>query len=159
MNSVEVRLAQPDDAAVVAQLLVDFNTEFDEPTPSTDEFSGRLLRLLEPDTAGFFALIAQADIAVGVAVVALRDTHYDDAPLAQLEELYVRPSERGRGVGAALLVEVEARLKGLGVADLAIAVDSPDTGARRFYERAGYSCLGGQTGEPMLLYERSLGGQ
>ena len=34
----ELREAVPDDAGVVARLLHDFNTEFEAPTPSVEEF-------------------------------------------------------------------------------------------------------------------------
>lgn len=112
------------DADVLAQLLVDFNDEFDEPTPSVDEFAGRLRRLLGRPL--FMALLAEADSAVtGFAIVTLRDTHYSDAPVAVLDELYVRPGQRGRGTGAALLTEVESLLRARRVEGLSIPVDAP----------------------------------
>ena len=44
-----VRLATPDDADVVAELLIDFNAEFDTPSPGVDVIGPRLRSLLDDD--------------------------------------------------------------------------------------------------------------
>src|SRR3954452_4244500 len=95
-----VRLAEPRDAAVAAALLHDFNVEFDTPTPGVEVLSGRLERLLRGrDTMARRA----GEPATGVALLTLRANVWSDGPVALLDELYVRPDRRGRGVGTALL--------------------------------------------------------
>ncbi len=58
-------------------------------------------------------------------------------PLAELVTLVVVPDARGRGVGSMLLDAVEARLRGLGIEDMAIAVLTTNADAARLYERRG----------------------
>ncbi|WP_082049672.1 hypothetical protein [Arthrobacter sp. SPG23] len=48
-NAGTPRRATPADAATVAQLLHDFNTEFETPTPGTAELTSRLSLLLAGD--------------------------------------------------------------------------------------------------------------
>lgn len=53
--------------------------------------------------------------------------------------LFVSPSVRGRGIGAALLKEVEAWLTCQAVQWIKAKVAAPNVDAIRFYELAGYS--------------------
>jgi len=55
-----------------------------------------------------------------------------------LETLSVLPSERGRGVGTALLDAVQAHLSALGVRRMELTMVARNAEARRFYERAGF---------------------
>jgi GNAT superfamily N-acetyltransferase len=138
----------------VAELLDRFNTEFDTPTPGPSVLAARLGGLLRGD--GMFALLA-GEPAVGIAVVSLRANAWFDGPVALLDELYVVPGERNRGIGTALLRAVEEESRARGSELVEINVDGEDTDARRFYERHGYSDRDpGQT-EPQLYYHRELG--
>jgi GNAT superfamily N-acetyltransferase len=78
-------------------------------------------------------------------------------PVALLDELYVAPELRGRGLGSALLAAAEALTRQRGGGLLEINVDGYDTGARRFYERHGY--VNSEPGEdqPLFYYYRELG--
>lgn len=148
-----IRKARPEDAGTIGRLLSDFNAEFDSPSPEAGTFARRLTVLLGRDDV--LVLLAEVDERdVGVAFLTLRPTPYADGPLAQLEELYVRPDQRSRGVGTLLVEELLARLRGLQVAEVHVGVDEPDTDARRFYERHGFSNVQPGTEERMLLYLR-----
>lgn len=130
-----VFLAGAEDAGVVAQLLHDFNVEFDTPSPGPGVLEGRLRTLLVgPST---FCLCVGAPVA-GFALVTLRPNVWYDGPVALLDELYVHPTWRGQGLGSelidALLTECRDRAVGL----IEINVDEGDTDAQRFYERHGF---------------------
>ncbi len=58
-------------------------------------------------------------------------------PLAELATLAVLPAWRARGMGSALLDAVEARLRELGIEDMAIGVLTNNADAARLYERRG----------------------
>lgn len=150
-----VRTATPDDAATVGALLHDFNVEFDSPTPSADELTARFATLLtRPDAV---VHLAEHDgAAVGFAYLTLRPTPYFDGPLAQLEELYVRPGLRDRGIGTQLLTAAVAHVRSVDGGEIHINVDEVDVDTRRFYERHGFVNI--QPGEDyrMLCYLREL---
>ncbi|HKY84830.1 MAG TPA: GNAT family N-acetyltransferase [Anaerolineales bacterium] len=68
------------------------------------------------------------------------------APTGYLYAFRVRPEQRGRGIGQALLREAENLLEaaGAGHAVIAVARDNPE--ARKLYDRRGYSWLADDPG-------------
>ena len=148
-----MRRATPDDAAVVASLLHDFNVEFATPTPGVEVLAERLGRLL--DGADVIALLAP-EPAAAVALMTFRPNVWYDGPVALLDELYVRPDLRGRGIGSALLACACGLARDRGAGLMEINVNEGDVDARRFYERHGFSCTEPGGTERMLYYEREL---
>jgi ribosomal protein S18 acetylase RimI-like enzyme len=144
------------DALSAAQLLHDFNEEYDEPVPPPDQIAGRLEELIEGDHV--VALLARAEEGepVGVAVMRVQPSLWSQAQEAYLAELYVVPSRRGQGYGRELITEAirVAREQG---ADYAFLVTSEeDRLAQRLYEAAGFRKTEGEGGPLMLAYERDL---
>ena len=152
-GSWEPRLATPDDAEEVAQLLHDFNTEFVTPSPGAAVLAPRLRRLLaSPDTLA----ILVGTPSVAVALVTLRPNVWYAGPVALLDELYVVPERRGRGIGSQV-IELLLRTAGeRSVSLVEINVDEGDTGARRFYERHGFSATEPGSTERALYYSQEL---
>jgi ribosomal protein S18 acetylase RimI-like enzyme len=154
-DAVTVRRAEVDDAAVVSRLLWAFNTEFESPTPSAEDFAARFRKLLARDDV--LVLLAEEEAAaVGFAFLTLRPTPYFDGPVAQLEELYVRPELRDEGIGTALLTRAVELVREQGTGEMHINVDEVDTDTRRFYERHGFTNVAPGTDYRMLFYEREL---
>src|SRR5689334_4489539 len=136
MTRPAARPATPADAPTVAGLLDAFNREFDTSTPGPEVLARRLARLLAGDDV--LAFLA-GDPAVAVAVLTLRPNVWYDGPVALLDELYVVPDVRGRGIGSALLTAAEDEVRRRGAEVVEINVDGDDVDARRFYERHGYA--------------------
>ena len=147
------RVATPDDAAAVARLLDAFNREYDTPTPGAAVLATRLERLLVREDV--VALLA-GDPAVAVALLTLRPNVWYGGPVALLDELYVAPHLRGRGLGSSLLAAAEDAIRRRGGEVLEINVDGDDVDARRFYERHGYANTEPGAREPLLYYHRNL---
>ena len=147
------RVATPDDAATVARLLDAFNREYDTPTPGAAVLATRLERQLIRDDV--IALLV-GDPAVAVALLTLRPNVWYDGPVALLDELYVVPHLRGRGVGSSLLAAAEDAIRARGGEVLEINVDGGDVDARRFYERHGYANTEPGEDQPLLYYHRNV---
>ena len=151
--------ASPDgDAlAAAAQLLHDFNTEYDEPTPPPDELALRLGELIaDEQVVVLLAREPETDEPVGVAVMRVQPSVWSRAQEAYLAELYVVPSRRGRGFGRELITEA-MRVAGEQGADYAFLITSEDDrSAVRLYEAAGFRRTEGDGGPLMLAYERDL---
>lgn len=87
-----------------------------------------------------FPLVAEADDeAVGLAWVKL-----DEAvpPAADLYQVWVAPSVRGRGAGTALLAAATQRARDAGAVALRLGVTWDDSAAVRLYQRAGFEPVG-----------------
>ena len=154
MSQIQLRRATTSDADRVAELLFDFNTEFQSPTPATNEFAARFRRLLAmPEVV---VLLAGGDEPVGFALLTLRPTPYFDGPLAQLEELYVRPRLRNQGLGTALLEAAIRLVRERDAGEMHINVDEIDIDTRRFYERHGFVNIEPGGEHRMLCYLREL---
>lgn len=147
------RLATVADASLVAELLDRFNREYDTPTPGAEVLRARLERLLA--RADVVALLA-GDPPTGLALLTLRPNVWYEAPVALLDELYVVPAERRRGIGTVLLRAAESVCRQRGVELLEINVDGEDEDARRFYERHGYANHESGQSQPQLYYSRDL---
>ncbi|HET9859634.1 MAG TPA: GNAT family N-acetyltransferase [Nocardioidaceae bacterium] len=155
---VETLTGAPDDGlSAAAQLLHDFNVEYDEPAPPPEDLTVRLAELVAGNHVT--VLLARAHDtgeAIGVAVMRLQPSVWSPAQEAYLAELYVVPGRRGRGYGRELISEAMriAREKG---ADYAFLVTSEDDLlAQRLYEAAGFRRTEGAGGPVMLAYERDL---
>jgi ribosomal protein S18 acetylase RimI-like enzyme len=147
------RLATVGDAEDVARLLHDFNVEFDTPTPTPDVLADRLRVLLAGSET--FAILAGSP-PVGLALVTLRPNVWYDGRVALLDELYVVPALRGRGIGSAIMGQLLAMSQSGDVDLIEINVDEGDVDAQRFYRRHGFSEVVPTTTERAFYFSREL---
>ena len=104
-----------------------------EPLP--DGFARTLREAVEADDLEVLAARAEGRV-VGVAVVAYRLSVSAGGIFASIEDLYVMPGARRRGVGRALLEAVRRRCASRGVSYVEAQVE--DEGAAAFYAALGY---------------------
>jgi GNAT superfamily N-acetyltransferase len=131
LNEVEVRPA-PADALSEPLKLLEEALRDGEPLPQA--LAGRLARDVEGGDLEVLSARA-GDRLVGVAMLAFRPGVSVGADFASVEELHVRPQERGRGVGRALLAAVGERCRGRGVSYVEVQTDDE---AAPFYEALGF---------------------
>ncbi len=146
-----------DALTVAAELLHDFNLEYDEPSPPPEQLARRLAELTATDQV--VVLLARADATgegVGVAVLRVQPSIWGEGTEAYLAELYVVPGRRGQGYGRELITEAlqVARARGADYAFLVTTED--DLLAQRLYEAAGFRRTEGEGGPLMLAFERDL---
>jgi ribosomal protein S18 acetylase RimI-like enzyme len=153
MTNGQVRQATSADAAEAAHLLHDFNAEFGDETPGVGPLTERIIEVLE---AGEATILLAGPGPDGIAVLRFRPAIFRTSLTAYLEELYVAPPKRGRGLGRALLeaaVEL-SRAEGAGWIELGTSED--DVAARALYESAGFTNREGPGGPIMFFYELEL---
>lgn len=148
-DQIEIRRASAGDAAAVAQLLHDFNTEYEDFTPGVPTLTERLEELLADGT---ITVLLAGDPPTGFALFRLRPSLWAKAGDAYLEELYVVPERRGQGIGRALLeASIEAARKG-GANHFELTTGEDDTEARSLYESQGFTNREGAPDGPRMLY-------
>jgi ribosomal protein S18 acetylase RimI-like enzyme len=149
-----VRRAEVADAEAVGELLHDFNSEFDDPTPGPRALAERVRELL---AAGEITVLLVGAEPHGLAVLRFRPAIWTDGLECYLAELYVVPDRRGQGLGRALMEAAieHARREGADYMDLGTSED--DVAARALYESLGFSNREGKPDGPInYFYEREL---
>jgi len=153
-QEIQVRRATAEDAPAIARLLHDFNLEFLEPTPGPQALTNHSRRLLEAGEVDVLLAGAKPD---GLALLRFRPSVWTGQPEAHLQELYVVPSLRGRGIGRALLEASIALSRERGATNIDLNTGETDVAARGLYESAGFSNReGSPDGPSMLFYEREI---
>jgi ribosomal protein S18 acetylase RimI-like enzyme len=151
---IPIRHAGPEDAAAIARLLHDFNSEYSEPTPGVAALSEYARRLL---VAGEMAVLLAGAGPDGLALTRFRTAIWTGEPEAHLQELYVVPALRGRGIGRALLEATMDLAREAGATGIDLNTGETDTAARALYASCGFTNReGGPEGPSMLFYERDL---
>lgn len=139
---------------MLARLLHDFNTEFSEPTPSVFVLTDRARWLI---SEGEIMVLLGGEGPDGIAQIRFRPSIWTGALDAHLEELYVAPQRRGRGIGRALLETAMKAAVEAGAVHIDLGTSEDDKAAIALYESAGFSNREGREGGPrMLYYERDL---
>jgi ribosomal protein S18 acetylase RimI-like enzyme len=154
MEAASVRRAGAADAAEVARLLHDFNTEFSDPTPGVETLTPRVAQLLED---GQVTVLLGGEGPDGLALFRLRPSLWADGLDAYLEELYVAPARRREGLGRALLEGAMRDAREAGAIRMDLGTGETDTAARALYESCGFTNREGGADDPLMLcYERNL---
>lgn len=150
--SARLRPALPDDAAAVADVLIESRRAFLPFAPLAH--TPAEVRVWVAEHLVPTGRVHVADVA-GHVVAVLATSEGADA--AWIDQLYVRPGFDGRGVGTQLLQHAHATLR----RPIRLYTFQANAGARRFYERHGYRAIAftdGATNEekcPDVLYEWS----
>jgi GNAT superfamily N-acetyltransferase len=148
----EVRRAQTADAESIGRLLHDFNTEFHDFTPGPHAVAERVRDLI---AAGDITVLLAGSGPHGLAVLRFRPSLWKRALDCYLEELYVVPDRRGRGIGRALMHAAIELARRQGATEMSLATGEDDVAARALYESLGFSNRESD-GTLNLFYERDL---
>lgn len=132
-----ILLARPSDAADLAHLLARQLQEHgirDDP--------GVLRRaveaVLKDSNLGFLVIARRGRIPVGVAYVSLVWSMEHGGRSAWLEELYVAPEYRSRGIGTSLFRKALERSEAVGCAAMDLEVQEDHARAANLYQREGF---------------------
>jgi GNAT superfamily N-acetyltransferase len=117
--------------------------QFDEHSISVSHESMRqaIGELLKDPRKGMCLVARESGQIVGLAVISLAWTLEHGGKSAWLDELYVLPECRGRGVGRALLGQAVTAARELGCAAIDLEVDRAHSRAERLYAREGFQSL------------------
>ena len=133
-----IRPATPADLDTAAALFDAYRQFYEQPGDL-----GRARRFLsERLAAGDTTLLLALDsdgAGLGFTHLFPSFTSVGTAPLVILNDLFVAPGARGRGVGQELLAEAEAHARAVGAVRLVLQTAVDNAAAQRLYARAGWT--------------------
>jgi GNAT superfamily N-acetyltransferase len=137
-----VRPARPEDATTIHGLIVGL-AEYEHEPDAVEVTPATLRAQLESPRPPFECLLAEVDGApVGFALFFQSYSTWRGRPGLWLEDLFVLPAHRRRGIGRALLARLGALAAERGCARLEFAVLHWNAPAIAFYEALGAEPLG-----------------
>ena len=139
-QTIRIAVAGPADRDVVVQFLLQQFAEHSISAP-LDKLAAASDAVLATDNLGFVLLAYDDQRPVGLAYVALVWTLEHVGRSAWLQELYVAPDRRNRGIGRALLTAALDRAREIGCSAADLEVDEHHRRAETLYRRAGFAPL------------------
>jgi GNAT superfamily N-acetyltransferase len=141
MIATSVRPALPGDVPRLVALMAEFYGESGYPLPA--EAAARTFRhLLADERLGRAWLLEDSGEAAGFVVLTFCFSMEYGGMQGFVDDLFVRPASRGRGLVAAGLAEVRRTCEALGVRALRVETGPENDPARRLYARSGFTDSG-----------------
>lgn len=135
--STSLHLAKPTDLAALLPLVAAFHNETG--IARTDDQRARaLIPLLRGEPYGAVYLVGPAKAPVGYVVITFGWSVEFGGLDAFIDELYIRPAVRRRGMGGDVLTALPNALSRAGVTAVHLEVDRENHVAQRLYARAGF---------------------
>ena len=142
MTPFRIRPARPADAPAVVELIRGL-AEFEKLPGPDDAAAARFAEHAFGEEPRFGLLVAEVDDRVrGYALFFETYSTFRVAPSLFLEDLYVHPDVRGRGIGRALMLELARAAVARGCERFEWTVLDWNEGAQRFYRSLGANMLG-----------------
>ena len=144
-----IRTATPEDLDTVTELLIGFRDWWESSSPSDETFRATAEKLLQDPNTEF--LLAGAD---GFAQLRFRLSAWTGTEDCWLEDVYVRDSARGTGLGKALVQTAIDRARARGCKRIELDVNETNTGAIGLYEHLGFKTEPKPPGRTLFLGQK-----
>jgi ribosomal protein S18 acetylase RimI-like enzyme len=131
---VQIRNAEPRDAASVVALVIELAANEGEPCHLTDAFVQQYLAF--PGSA--ILLAKEGERALGLLSYSLRPNLYHAGSSCLIEELVVTAAARGQGIGGLLVSALLERLEGTDCEEVSVSTMADNLGAIKFYKNHGF---------------------
>lgn len=135
--STRLHLAGPDDLDRLLKLTADFSAEMGIENDA-DHRGKALMPLLEGSPHGAVYVIGPAKSPVGYVILSFGWSLEFGGMDGFVDELYIRPAVRGRGMASDVLYSLPKALKEAGLKALHLEVAREDEDAQRLYRRARF---------------------
>ncbi|MCG8588313.1 MAG: GNAT family N-acetyltransferase [Proteobacteria bacterium] len=144
LEIMRVDLGRPEHAEAVRSLLDEYARDpMGNGGALADGVLDAVVPALAAEPAALIWLAYRAGEPVGVATCFRGFSTFAAKPLVNVHDLAVRASERGRGVGRALLERVEAEARSLGCCKVTLEVRGDNQRAQHLYRNLGFTGLEG----------------
>lgn len=136
-----IKLCHPEDAALLAPLIAALAAEEGSEPANLESIETVVSALLQSGASDFLVALIE-DRPVGCLQIAYRLSTWHAAPYAYVEDFYLAPEARARGIGSKMLDYALQRAEGQRVDQVLLDVRSANTAAQRLYGRFGFHSSG-----------------
>ena len=137
MTEANFKIAERSDTQTLVEFIQEFyefeQLKFDESIVRT-----ALANILHDDSLGRVWLIQHGDEAIGYVVLTFGYSLEFRGRDAFIDELYIRESYRGQGVGMSVIQFIETICPSLGIQALHLEVEQKNTAAQNLYRKVGF---------------------
>ena len=134
MSSIDIREAQPEDAAAITRLIRELAADDGIASPIDEAYARHYL-----SQSNYVVLLARLDgKAVGLLSYLLKADLYHAGDTCYISELVVTQGYRSQGIGSALMHAVLRKAEDLGCAEISVSSMQDNSGAIKFYKRHGF---------------------
>ncbi|MEW5856087.1 MAG: GNAT family N-acetyltransferase [Cyanobacteriota bacterium] len=137
MTEANFKIAEKSDIEILVKFIGEFyefeHLKFDESIVRT-----ALANVLHDDSLGRVWLIQNGDEAIGYIVLTFGYSLEFRGRDAFIDELYIRESYRGQGVGMSVIQFIESVCPSLGIQALHLEVERKNTAAQDLYRKVGF---------------------
>ena len=150
---IEADLLNAKHAAAVEQLLDEYaHDPLEGGQGLAQDVLARLVDQLQNASMRLVLLAKVGDTFTGIAVCFWGFSTFAARPAINIHDLAVSATCRGRGVGSALLAEVESRARAADCCRITLEVKAANRDARRLYTRKGFTGADIEVSEQVTLF-------
>ncbi|WP_171211321.1 N-acetyltransferase [Ruegeria sp. HKCCA5426] len=135
--SAALRLARPEDLDRLVGLVTAFHSE-EGIAQDADQTRNALAPLLEGIPHGCVYLIGPGRAPLGYIILTFGWSVEFGGMDGFVDEIYIRPAVRGRGIASEVLLDLPKALAGAGLTALHLEVDRTNEAAQKLYLRTGF---------------------
>jgi ribosomal protein S18 acetylase RimI-like enzyme len=140
MHPIETtfRIADNSDTEILVKFIQEFY-EYDGHPFDENTVRKALQQILKDDSLGRVWLLQSGSEAIGYIILTFGYSLEYRGRDAFIDELYIRESYRGRGVGSSAINFIESVCPSLGIQALHLEVERENTKAQSFYQKVGFT--------------------
>jgi GNAT superfamily N-acetyltransferase len=127
-----------DDIPQLSDLLLLLFTQEADFQPDVDKQCSGLRQIIEHPDAGTILVLREGSTVVGMVNILFTISTARGGRVAIVEDMIVRPEERGRGSGSTLLAGAIELAQSAGCSRITLLTDRTNAAAIRFYQRHGF---------------------
>jgi ribosomal protein S18 acetylase RimI-like enzyme len=131
------RLAENSDTETLVEFIGEFH-EIEHLPFDNNRVRTMLAKLLNDDSLGRLWLIQDGSEPIGYIVLGFGYSLEFQGRDAMIDELYIRESYRGQGIGTSAIQFVERVCPSLGIQAIHLEVDRKNTAAQNLYRKVGF---------------------
>lgn len=136
-SQIKLAAVQEQDLPVLLPFIREFYTHFNYSYDETQK-CGVIRHLISDASLGRIYLIYLDQKPIGYVLIAFFFSLEFGGPIAFLDELFLEPAGRQKGVGSHVLAEVERLCAGLGMRAVRLESEAHNPRATALYARSGY---------------------